>query len=120
MAGMMKDLGQGVGDAVAAVEGGAVGEGFKVRLDLRGFHGERKLLLHLRCRRPASCFCDAGFPLLRVRNRVGDILHRRNSFFRRIERMKSFAFGGFQQQRRGGDKDDLGALEHIAGNDGGG
>ena len=34
--------------------------------------------------------------------------------------MEAFSFGGFEKLRGGGDEDDLRALKHIAGDEGGG
>ena len=45
---------------------------------------------------------------------------RFDSFLRRVEGVEAFCFGGFQKLRRGGDEDDLSALKHFAGDDGGG
>jgi hypothetical protein len=41
-------------------------------------------------------------------------------FLRGIKRVEAFSFGSLKQLGRGGDKDNLCALKHVAGGDGGG
>ena len=59
-----------------------------------------------------------AFPRRGIHSFLFCFLDRR--FLGRVDGMEALAFGRFEQQRRGGDEDNLRGLEHIAGDDGGG
>jgi len=58
--------------------------------------------------------------LLCFLDRLSRFLHWFGRFLCRVEGVEAFGLGGFEQLRRGGDKDDFGVLEHVAGDECGG